>query len=210
LLGSPSISGPPLTEQKVSKLILLIEELRHDLPMVKDRNDPQATAMQEAADTAQVAELLKRWVSRRRATKWSLKKRAKTGQKLLSKDILYKYAASRDTLAADLTMRSGRQPARTNERRREGVNWSVDRRKHGGVSWPFALWHPKATAFISKYGCHDATSQMRCGEIRRSCAASAFGRSSRPGSDPAHPRLPARTCHPHSSTANTSAWTPQY
>jgi uncharacterized membrane protein len=48
-----------LTEQKVSKLILLIEELRHDLPMVKDRNDPQATAMQEAADTAQVAEAIK-------------------------------------------------------------------------------------------------------------------------------------------------------
>ena len=43
-----------LTEQKVSKLILLIEELRRDLPMVKDRHDPQAMAMQEAADTTQV------------------------------------------------------------------------------------------------------------------------------------------------------------
>jgi uncharacterized membrane protein len=43
-----------LTEQKVSKLILLVEELRRDLPMVKDRHDPQAMAMQEAADTTQV------------------------------------------------------------------------------------------------------------------------------------------------------------
>jgi uncharacterized membrane protein len=44
-----------LTEQKVTKLIHLIEELRRDLPMVKDRHDPQATALQERADTAQVA-----------------------------------------------------------------------------------------------------------------------------------------------------------
>jgi uncharacterized membrane protein len=43
-----------LTEQKVTKLIHLIEELRRDLPMVKDRHDPQATAMQERADTARV------------------------------------------------------------------------------------------------------------------------------------------------------------
>ena len=43
-----------LTEQKVTKLIHLIEELRRDLPMVKDRHDPQATALQERADTAQV------------------------------------------------------------------------------------------------------------------------------------------------------------
>jgi uncharacterized membrane protein len=43
-----------LTEQKVTKLIHLVEELRRDLPMVKDRHDPQATALQETADTAAV------------------------------------------------------------------------------------------------------------------------------------------------------------
>jgi uncharacterized membrane protein len=43
-----------LTEQKVTKLIHLVEELRRDLPMVKDRDDPQATVLQEAADTAAV------------------------------------------------------------------------------------------------------------------------------------------------------------
>jgi uncharacterized membrane protein len=48
-----------LTEQKVSKLILLIEELRRDLPMVKDRHDPQAATMQEAVNTAQVLEAIK-------------------------------------------------------------------------------------------------------------------------------------------------------
>jgi uncharacterized membrane protein len=43
-----------LTEQKVTKLIHLIEELRKDMPMVRDRHDPQAAAMQERADAEQV------------------------------------------------------------------------------------------------------------------------------------------------------------
>jgi uncharacterized membrane protein len=43
-----------LTEQKVSKLIRLIEELRHDLPMVKDRLDSHSEVLQETADTSQV------------------------------------------------------------------------------------------------------------------------------------------------------------
>ncbi len=47
-----------LTEQKVSKLIVLIEELRRDLPMVKDRHDPQAAALQETANTTQVLSAL--------------------------------------------------------------------------------------------------------------------------------------------------------
>jgi uncharacterized membrane protein len=36
-----------LTEQKTTKLIHLLEELRHDLPMVKDRHDPEAAALQK-------------------------------------------------------------------------------------------------------------------------------------------------------------------
>jgi uncharacterized membrane protein len=47
-----------LTEQKVTKVIHLLEELRRDLPMVKDRHDPQAALMQERADTAEVASAL--------------------------------------------------------------------------------------------------------------------------------------------------------
>lgn len=43
-----------LTEQKVTKLIHLIEELRRDLPMVRDRHDTQAALLQEGADTSQV------------------------------------------------------------------------------------------------------------------------------------------------------------
>lgn len=39
-----------LAEQKVAKLIGLVEELRRDLPSVKNRVDPEAEAMQEAAD----------------------------------------------------------------------------------------------------------------------------------------------------------------
>jgi uncharacterized membrane protein len=43
-----------LTEQKVTKLIHLLEELRRDLPMVKNRHDPEAAALQQRTDTAQV------------------------------------------------------------------------------------------------------------------------------------------------------------
>lgn len=43
-----------LTEQKVTKLINLIEELRHDLPNVKDRHDPEAMALQQPTDPEQV------------------------------------------------------------------------------------------------------------------------------------------------------------
>jgi uncharacterized membrane protein len=47
-----------VTEQKVAKVIHLLEELRRDLPMVKDRHDPQATEMQERTDTARLASAL--------------------------------------------------------------------------------------------------------------------------------------------------------
>lgn len=39
-----------LAEHKVAKLIALVEELRRDLPMVRDRIDREADAMQEAVD----------------------------------------------------------------------------------------------------------------------------------------------------------------
>lgn len=39
-----------LTEQKVTKIINLLEELRRDLPMVKDRHDAEATAFQQPTD----------------------------------------------------------------------------------------------------------------------------------------------------------------
>ena len=47
-----------LTEQKVSKIIDLIEELRRDLPMVRDRHDPEAAGLQQRTDTAQVLSAL--------------------------------------------------------------------------------------------------------------------------------------------------------
>lgn len=39
-----------LAEQKTTKLIDLMEELRRDLPMVKDRHDPEAAALQQPTD----------------------------------------------------------------------------------------------------------------------------------------------------------------
>lgn len=47
-----------LTEQKVTKLIHLLEELRRDLPMVRDRHDPEATSLQLRTDTASVLSAL--------------------------------------------------------------------------------------------------------------------------------------------------------
>ncbi len=47
-----------LAEQKIAKLIGLVEELRRDLPSVKNRVDPEAEAMQEAADPHAVLEAL--------------------------------------------------------------------------------------------------------------------------------------------------------
>lgn len=43
-----------LTEQKVAKLIDLLEELRRDLPNVKDRNDPEAAALKQSLSPDQV------------------------------------------------------------------------------------------------------------------------------------------------------------
>jgi uncharacterized membrane protein len=39
-----------LSEQKIAKLITLVEELRCDLPNVKNRYDPKAEEMKQAAD----------------------------------------------------------------------------------------------------------------------------------------------------------------
>jgi uncharacterized membrane protein len=47
-----------LTEQKVTKLIHLLEELRRDLPMVRDRHDPEAASLQARTDTAQMLSAL--------------------------------------------------------------------------------------------------------------------------------------------------------
>jgi uncharacterized membrane protein len=46
------------SEQKIAKLIALVEELRRDLPSVKNRIDPEAEAMSEAADPHAVLEAL--------------------------------------------------------------------------------------------------------------------------------------------------------
>jgi uncharacterized membrane protein len=47
-----------LTEQKVTKVIHLLEELRRDLPMVRDRPDAEASELQLRTDTAQVLSAL--------------------------------------------------------------------------------------------------------------------------------------------------------
>ncbi len=47
-----------LSEQKIAKMIALLEELRTDMPNVMDRHDPEAEVMQEAADPLAVLEAL--------------------------------------------------------------------------------------------------------------------------------------------------------
>lgn len=48
-----------LVEQKVTKIIALLEELRRDLPSVQNRVDPHAEAMQETVDPQAVLNSLK-------------------------------------------------------------------------------------------------------------------------------------------------------
>ena len=43
-----------LTEQKAAKIIDILEELRRDLPMVKNRHDPEAAALQQSLNPDQV------------------------------------------------------------------------------------------------------------------------------------------------------------
>ncbi|XGV97844.1 MAG: DUF1003 domain-containing protein [Leptolyngbya sp. BL-A-14] len=47
-----------LSEQKIAKIISLLEELRTDLPGVSDRRDPEADMMREATDPIAVLEAL--------------------------------------------------------------------------------------------------------------------------------------------------------
>lgn len=49
-----------LTEQKSTKIIRLLEELRRDLPMVKDRHDPEAAALQKSTNPEEVLAALER------------------------------------------------------------------------------------------------------------------------------------------------------
>lgn len=49
-----------LVEQKVAKLIALVEELRRDLPSVTDRHDPEAQALARSVDPHAVAKSLEK------------------------------------------------------------------------------------------------------------------------------------------------------
>ncbi|HEY9707208.1 MAG TPA: DUF1003 domain-containing protein, partial [Oculatellaceae cyanobacterium] len=49
-----------LSEQKIAKLIALLEELRRDLPDVKDRHDPEVEVMKQPADPHVVIEVLEK------------------------------------------------------------------------------------------------------------------------------------------------------
>jgi uncharacterized membrane protein len=48
-----------LTEQKVTKLIHLLEELRADLPGVRTRHDPHVSQLKKPTDPAQLASALR-------------------------------------------------------------------------------------------------------------------------------------------------------
>lgn len=50
-----------LTEQKTTKLIYLIEELRRDLPMVHNRHDAEATALQQPTNPEHVLSAIDEW-----------------------------------------------------------------------------------------------------------------------------------------------------
>jgi uncharacterized membrane protein len=52
-----------LSEQKIAKLIALVEELRRDLPEVRNRRDTEAEVMQQVADPHQVLSELQETLS---------------------------------------------------------------------------------------------------------------------------------------------------
>jgi len=58
-----------LTEQKAAKLIDLLEELRRDLPNVRDRQDPDAATLQQPMDPDGVRATLDERLKAARATK---------------------------------------------------------------------------------------------------------------------------------------------
>ena len=58
-----------LTEQKIAKLIALVEELRTDLPNVRDRQDIEAEEMQKTADPQALLIVLKESLDRTEITK---------------------------------------------------------------------------------------------------------------------------------------------
>jgi len=58
-LKKKNLTVATLTEQKVTKLIHLIEELRADLPGVRMRHDPHVSQLKKPTDPAQVASALK-------------------------------------------------------------------------------------------------------------------------------------------------------
>ncbi|WP_375504561.1 DUF1003 domain-containing protein [uncultured Nostoc sp.] len=47
-----------LSEQKIAKLIALVEELRHDIPNVKNRSDPEAEMMKSPTDPHAIIDVL--------------------------------------------------------------------------------------------------------------------------------------------------------
>jgi uncharacterized membrane protein len=49
-----------LTEQKTTKLVHLLEELRRDLPMVRDRHDADATKLQQPTDATEILSALEK------------------------------------------------------------------------------------------------------------------------------------------------------
>jgi uncharacterized membrane protein len=49
-----------LTEQKTTTLIRLLEELRRDLPMVRDRHDPDAATLQQRTDPTSILSALEK------------------------------------------------------------------------------------------------------------------------------------------------------
>jgi len=53
-----------LTEQKVAKLIQLVEELRCDLPMIKDRHDPEAETLKNSPHAQTVLDVIEQHLNK--------------------------------------------------------------------------------------------------------------------------------------------------
>lgn len=58
-----------LTEQKTTKIIQLLEDLRRDLPSVRDRLDPETEVLQQPTNPQQVLATMEQWREAEERTK---------------------------------------------------------------------------------------------------------------------------------------------
>jgi uncharacterized membrane protein/uncharacterized protein YjbJ (UPF0337 family) len=135
-----------LSEQKVAKLIALVEELRRDMPIVRDRVDPIAEAMKEPVDPHAVLSALEQQALNKDRTegdhmnwesiegRWhELEGEIRNNWSKLTDDDVGQLAAKKDVLVGKIQQRYG---VLKDDAERQVDEWlrklDTNEQKHGG------------------------------------------------------------------------------